>query len=184
MKNSLRLALASVALLTAPLSLSAAEACCAATKTTAAKSEGGCCAAKAQAQSVMLKIGGGDCSGINTALAKVKGVKSVETCSETKFTKVAFCGEQARTGKILTALRRAGYTVEAQRVTLSVDGLACGSCAEKVTQALSKVKGVADSKVCHESKQAVVDFNPRKVSEERIIAAIDAAGFKASEAMN
>ncbi len=163
---------------------SAKAASCADAKT-AQCSEGkgaACCAAKTQ--NVSLKLKNADCTGLQKALSQVKGVGSVETCPDSKFTKVAYNKDQVKEAKILAALKKAGYQVEAQRVTYAVQGMACGSCADKISGVLSKVKGVAEAKVCSESKTATIDFDPAKVSSSKIMAAINGAGFKASESIN
>ncbi len=188
MKMSLRiLAITAVlsALTLAP-SVRAADQCPVAAASAGCKvaGTGGCCAASAKAQTVMLKIKGGDCAAIQKSLSRVAGVSAVETCSETKFTKVAYSGNKVGADKIVAAVRKAGYEVEARRVTFAVEGLACGACSEKVGQALSKVKGVSDNAVCHEAKTATVDFDPKKVTTQKLVAAIKAAGFSATESMN
>lgn len=157
---------------------------CALTTKAKAKAETGsdCCAAKNQY--VLLKVSGGDCGALGDKLAKVKGVTGVETCSTTHFTKVAYNEDKVRSSRVISAIKNAGYKVDLQRVTYAVDGLACGECSGKVAQALTKLKGVADAHVCHESKQAVVDFDPNKISARKVLATIDRTGFKANEVMN
>lgn len=186
MNLSLRTLLTAAALITAPLALRAADdaKACAADSAgcSAAKTAACCSSAKQQHMSLKLKsAGGGD---PQTALAKVKGVSGVETCSDSKFTTVAFDKEVVREAKIRSALKKAGYQIEAQRVTYAVQGIACGSCADKISTALSKVKGVSETKVCSESKTATIDFDPAKVSAGKIMAAISGAGFKATESVN
>lgn len=194
MISSLRLALVASALIALPGSLLAedAGACCAATKATAAAGEccaagktaasGECCASSGQY--VMIKVKGKDTARLATALGKVDGVSGVETCTETKFTKIAYSKSKACPDTILAAVKDAGYRVETRRVAFAVEGMACGACADKVSKALTKVRGVSDVKVCTESKTATVDFNPGRVKGEQLVAALDAAGFKSSEALN
>jgi copper ion binding protein len=193
MTNSLKLLVASAALVVLPASLQAAgdstcstaKACCATTTATSttAKESGTCCAS-AKGNYVMLKLKGGDAGGISQTLSKLDGVSAADTCSESKFTKISFNQEKVCSSKIMTALKDAGYKVQTQRVTYAVEGLACGACTTKVTKALSKLKGVSETHVCSESKQAVIDFNPSKVTVEKILATLDATGFKASEVVN
>lgn len=180
--------LAAASLLALPASVmadgdcAACPACPAAKATTAAKGAT-CCPASAGTQSVMLKVKGNS-EAVGKVLTSLEGVSAAETCSESKFTKVAFNKDKVCSDSIFAALKKAGYRVEAQQVTYAVDGLACEACVDKVSKALSKVKGVADAKVCHISKKAVVEFDPNKVSADKVLAAIDATGFKASEAAN
>ncbi len=194
MKTPVRFVLAATALLALPLTLQAevkAEECpagktpcCAAAKADCSATAKAECCATAKASAVTLKIKNADNAALTAALGKLDGVTSVATCAESKFTKVGYSKDKVGSDKIMAALKKAGYQIETQRVTYSVDGLACGACTDKVSKALIKVKGVSDQKVCAVSKTAVVDFNPNKVSAEKVMAAIDAAGFKATEGVN
>lgn len=184
MKTPIRFLIAA-ALVALPLA-GRAEQCCAADKKADCKAtaSASCCAAKAGADSVMLKIKNVDNAALQAALGKVEGITGVETCSESKFTKVAFSKDKACSDKVMAAVRKAGYRIEARRLTLAVDGMACGACSDKVSKALSKVRGVTVNGVCSESKTATVDYNPRRVSAEKVFAALEAAGFKATESLN
>lgn len=175
------LAVAAAALMTLPGAVQAGEtATCPASKSDTAAST--CCASKGNY--VMLKLKGGDAGAISQSLAKLDGVQAADTCCQSKFTKISYDKDKVCAAKILAAVKSAGYKVQAQRVTYAVEGMSCGSCAEKISKSLSKLRGVSDAKVCTESKQATIDFNPGRISEEKILAAMDASGFKASAVMN
>ena len=132
----------------------------------------------------MLKVKGRHPEALGAALTKIDGVSAVDTCSESKFTKVAYNKDKVCADTIMAAVKEAGYKIETRRVSFAVEGLTCGGCADKASQALSKVKGVSEASVCHESKVATVDYNPNRVKAEKLIAALDAVGFKATESIN
>jgi len=186
MNHPIRILIASLSLSLLPLATQAGKeadcAACPASKAAATSTGGTCCASKGNY--VMLKLKGGNSEAISQTLAKVEGVSTANTCNESKFTTISFDKDKACSSKIMSALKTAGFKVQAQRVTYAVDGMSCGACSDKVSKALSKLKGVSDAKVCSESKQAVIDFNPSKVTEEKILATLDASGFKASAAVN
>ena len=189
MKRSLQILLASAAVAVLPLSLQAAgDADCAVcplsktTGTTTTAATATCSASKGNY--VMLKLKGGDATAISQTLAKLDGVSAADTCCESKFTKISYNKEKVCSSQITAALKDAGYKVQAQRITYAVDGLTCGGGSDQVTKALSKLKGVSTAKVCSETKQAVVDFDPARVSAEKILATLDATGFKGSELIN
>ncbi len=161
------------------------SACCAATKVSA-KASGQCsgdatACASAEGPSVSFKLKRSDRAKIMAALQSLDGVKSVDTCGDTKFTTVSFNKDKVCSDKIMAAVKSAGGSVQAQRTSFAVADISCGECADKVTKALSKVKGVADAHVCPVSKVATVDFNPGKTCSGTILAALDKAGFKATE---
>jgi copper ion binding protein len=181
MKNPIHIVAVAAALIV-PTSLFAGEECCPAAKASSSTAQAGCCSAKGQ--QVLLKIKASDAAALDRKLAALEGVTEAHTCPDSKYTKINFNTEKVCSDKLMTAIGKAGLSVEAQRVTYAIDGMSCGACSDKVTKALSKVKGVSDAKVCQESKQAVVEFNPKKVSAEKVLAAIDATGFKASPVVN
>lgn len=62
-------------------------------------------------------------------------------------------------------------------IKLSIEGMHCGACVRRVTNALAEVKGVHVDSV--EVGSASVAFDPEGVSPEQITAAIDRIGFTA-----
>ncbi len=65
-----------------------------------------------------------------------------------------------------------------ERITLNVTGMACGGCSHTVTQALLALDGVAEAAVSHVEGNAVVSYDPARVTPEQITAAIVAAGYQ------
>ena len=65
-------------------------------------------------------------------------------------------------------------------VTLKVEGMSCAACAFSVRTARKKLDGVKDAKVSSSESQAVVDYNPAKVTAEQMIDAVNKLGYKAS----
>jgi copper ion binding protein len=74
--------------------------------------------------------------------------------------------EQAATSKLATA-------------TISVEGMTCGGCVASVRQALLKREGVKSADVSLEKKQAIVKYDPAKVTPEQLVEAINQTGYKA-----
>lgn len=60
----------------------------------------------------------------------------------------------------------------ATTATLGVEGMTCGACATSVKVVLKKLDGVADAKVSLGDKQAVVTYNPARVTPEKMVEAI------------
>ena len=58
---------------------------------------------------------------------------------------------------------------------LSIDGMHCGACVRRVTDALQSVAGLQLDSV--EVGSARMTFDPAKASAENIIAAVDGIGF-------
>jgi len=84
----------------------------------------------------------------------------------------------------LVVLSAAAATAGAQatrteRLTLRVEGMHCGSCAERIEDTVGDLEGVVSATVDFEQTRAVVVYEPRRISPARIISAIEDAGFSA-----
>jgi copper ion binding protein len=144
---------------------------------TEAKSE--CTAAQ---KTLTLKVGGAvceaSCGKLVTALTRIQGVSKAESCTQSQMTKVSYDAAKVSECSLMSAVKEAGYTVEGQQVSLPVEGMQCGGCSTKVGKVLTSLEGVISGSACHESKQATVMFHPEKVSQDKIVAAIQSTGFK------
>lgn len=60
---------------------------------------------------------------------------------------------------------------------LSIEGMHCGACVRRVTDALAALQGVRVDSV--EVGSATVEFDPSTVTPGQIEAAVDHVGFKA-----
>lgn len=64
-----------------------------------------------------------------------------------------------------------------QQMTLAIDGMSCGHCVAAVRGALEELDGVHAENVSIGS--ATVDYDPAKATPREIVAAVDAAGYRA-----
>jgi copper chaperone len=64
-----------------------------------------------------------------------------------------------------------------EQMTLKVGGMSCGGCVKNVTAALLGLAGVGNAEVSLERGEALVDFDPEKVTRRQLAQAIDDAGF-------
>ena len=64
-----------------------------------------------------------------------------------------------------------------QTVTLDVPGMTCSSCPITVRKALSKVDGVQQVKASFKKREAVVTFDDKKTSVEKLSLASANAGY-------
>lgn len=62
-------------------------------------------------------------------------------------------------------------------VILKVEDMSCGGCVRNVTTVLKALPGVEDAVVSLEAAQAVVHYDPQRVSVEAMRAAVEDAGF-------
>lgn len=164
------------------------EACCAETpaataqKVAATKSPASATKAEAGLIKVSYQVDGVVCASCETKLTKVltslDGVKAPEVCHVSKTAKLAYDPKKVKEARLVAAIEKAGYTVKSETIQVSVEGMSCAGCSSKVSSAVAKLKGVKEQQVCHESKTAVVTFDPKTVSRDKVVAAIDQTGFK------
>ncbi len=61
---------------------------------------------------------------------------------------------------------------------LKIDGMVCSSCAALLEKKLSQMPGVHRAEVSFEKKQAILDYDPRRVDPSRFTKSVTAAGYK------
>lgn len=61
-------------------------------------------------------------------------------------------------------------------LTLQIDGMSCGHCVARVEKALSRLDGVEVRDI--EVGSAQMSYDPSRVSPDKILEAVDAAGYE------
>lgn len=70
---------------------------------------------------------------------------------------------------------------EEKSVKISIKGMSCMSCAANVKKTLSEIDGVKDVKVSLQDKNAIVTYDPKKVSTDQLKNSINKLGYKPGE---
>ena len=147
---------------------------------------------------VVVKVSGMTCDScafhIQNALTKVPGVKSADVSYEKGQAVVSYDPGATNPDAIRAAIDATGYKAgevisqtpqpsqpKLATAVIGVEGMTCGSCAVTTRLALSKVNGVSSAEMSFEKKEAKVTYDPALVTPDRLKAAIDEAGFKATE---
>lgn len=66
-------------------------------------------------------------------------------------------------------------------LTLSIQGMSCGHCVQSITTLLSTLEGVKVDQVT--IGEATLGYNPQRITPEKIIHAIEEAGYEARLSM-
>ncbi len=69
-------------------------------------------------------------------------------------------------------------TAEGTSVTMTVAGMKCGACSDKVTAALKALEGVNEAAVDHVAGTATVKVDSEKVTNDQLLAAVTALGYE------
>jgi Cu+-exporting ATPase len=118
------------------------------------------------------------CAGrVEKALKSVPGVNSASINLATEKASVRATPEVS-TGALYAAVKKAGYEVPSDTVSLSISGMTCASCVGRVERALNKVPGVTGVSVNLATEKAQV--TSVGVPVERLIAAVEKAGYDAA----
>lgn len=140
--------------------------------------------AECSQKTLTFKVGGAvceeSCGNLVKTLTSIKGISTAESCSESSMTKISYDPAKVKSAQIAAAIKKAGYKIEGQQVSLPVEGMACEACSTKVGKTLTSLEGVISGSACHQSKKATVLYDPAKLKAEQLVAAINGAGFKAS----
>jgi copper chaperone CopZ len=67
-----------------------------------------------------------------------------------------------------------------EKVNLAIEGMHCGSCAVGIQMLVSQMDGVSSVTVDYEGKKGSVEFDPAKVTLEKIIGSIKELGYTAT----
>lgn len=65
-----------------------------------------------------------------------------------------------------------------KKLTLSVSGMTCASCEHHIESEVIKLSGVSSVKASYANKSTVVEYDPQKVDEAKIVAAVNSTGYK------
>lgn len=66
-----------------------------------------------------------------------------------------------------------------EKLELHIEGMHCGACATGIQMLVSQMDGVKSVFVDYDGKKGTVEFDPAKVSKEKIMEEIASLGYKA-----
>jgi Cd2+/Zn2+-exporting ATPase len=119
------------------------------------------------------------CAGkVESALSNRTGVMGIDTRPTNGTVDVLYDPERTAPSTIVEAVESAGYAVDRGETTrLSVPDMDCSSCAGKVESALS-IDGVLDVDTRPTTGTVVIDYDPRTIGADGLIAAVESAGYE------
>lgn len=116
---------------------------------------------------------------IEKNLNKLPGVEAVVNFANEKA-RVSYDDQQITPPVLVDAIEKAGFHIAPQIVQLQLQKMTCAACGNHIEKALNKLPGVqASVNVANET--AKVQFNPALVNVNQLIAAVENAGYGATE---
>ncbi len=139
-------------------------------------------------ESQVLSIRGMTCAAcaqrIEKAVKKLPGVQqaAVNLASEKLFVEY---GEDATLEDIKAAVTKIGYEVEEKAanstIAIPIGGMTCAACSQRVEKVLNRLDGVVSASVNLATEKATVTYEPQKIRQSAIKAAIEKAGYQPLE---
>ena len=124
----------------------------------------------------------GTCSDkLTSTLTNLDGVSVKKACHKSGNVVVNYDEAKTDKTKVQTAIASTGLTVAAEKLSIPVSGMACVTCSDKLTAALTSLEGCTVGGVCHKSGHATVTIDPAKTTEAKVIETIEATGLKVTD---
>ncbi|KAJ0793113.1 putative translocase [Helianthus annuus] len=140
-------------------------------------------------RTITFKIGGMECASCSTSIESVlqelNGVESAIVSALQGQAVVKYVPELVGVKAIKEAVEDAGFEVtefseqDIAVCRLKINGMMCTSCSESVERALSMVEGVKKAVVGLALEEAKVNYDPNVINTDRIVEAVEDAGFGA-----
>ena len=136
-----------------------------------------------QTENVTLKITGMTCAAcaarIEKGLNKLPGVEKANVNLAVEKASVSFDPSQTTINDISAKIEDLGYQVIKDRVDLKISGMTCAACAARIEKGLNKLPGVYKAVVNLAAEKSSVEYEPAKISQKDIKAAIEKLGYGA-----
>ncbi|MFB6347000.1 MAG: heavy metal translocating P-type ATPase [bacterium] len=125
---------------------------------------------------------------VEDVLSDLDGVSEASVNFATERASIEFDASSVSVEQLENTVEEAGYELvvngkasagDIETVTYEIEGMSCASCAESIEEALSGVEGVTDASVNYGAETARVSHE-RSVSTDRLIEAVEGAGYGAS----
>src|SRR5215210_3298981 len=137
--------------------------------------------AKTQLVRITIPVTGMTCAScvrrVERALTQKEGVAEASVNFATEKASVAYDPSATSPGKVVGAIREAGYDADVRETTLGVTGMTCASCVGRVERALGKLPGVLEANVNLANERATVTYLGGEVEPKNLEKAVEGAGY-------
>ena len=122
------------------------------------------------------------CTGaVKDAILGLDGVSEATVNLATERATVVYDPSVTDMRSVEDAVKRAGYDVAKDEISLTIAGMHCATCAASVKEALEKVPGVTGARVNFALGRAAVEYDSRLDSRASLKRAVERAGYKVLE---
>jgi len=115
-------------------------------------------------------------------LGAMAGISHCGTCAKSGTVMVKYDPKTMKVADIEKAVTANGLKVTGHKTSMKVKGLSCQSCSNHLTTVLGKTEGIVNvDKVCHQSGNVMVTYDPKKTDMTKIKAAVHTTKYKVVE---
>ena len=133
-------------------------------------------------KTVSLPITGMSCASCAAKIEKgITGLSGIITASvnfATEKISITYDPEKVHLNDFVQTIKELGYGAGVESVTISVRGMSCASCVQKVTKALNRVEGVVSASVNFAAERADINYLPTVATLDDLMTAIRDAGYE------
>lgn len=135
---------------------------------------------------ITLGIAGMSCAACATRieknLSRMVGVTQAGVNLASEKATVTFDPAKTSVDLLIEQVKKTGYDVRAEDITLSISGMTCASCAARIEKALGKVDGVLNAAVNLATEKATVQYIAGQTNLDELVAAVHNTGYDAKVA--
>ncbi|RIV28764.1 Cu(2+)-exporting ATPase [Alicyclobacillaceae bacterium I2511] len=118
---------------------------------------------------------------IEKNVAKLPGVESIHVNLASERARVVL-DEQTTWQDVVQKIEKTGYKVPTSRGEFNITGMTCAACVARIEKVVGRLPGVSSIQVNLGTEKAGVEFVPGVADVQAIIAAVEKAGYGASQA--
>jgi len=118
-------------------------------------------------------------SHVEKAINTVPGIKDVMVNLADETANIRYDSRENILNEVLTSIKDSGYKVGLKSFTLSIKGMSCASCVNRVESALRGMEEVTDVVVNLATETAVVTYIGADIDFDEVLEVVEGAGYSA-----
>lgn len=134
-------------------------------------------------KTVSLPITGMSCAScaakIEKGLTGLSGIKSASVNFAVEKVIISYDPREVHLTDFIKTIKELGYGAGVETVVLSVQGMSCASCVDKIQKVVNRMDGVVSASVNLATEKANINYLPSIVNIDDFIKVINGAGYKA-----
>ncbi|SFS43738.1 heavy metal translocating P-type ATPase [Marininema halotolerans] len=131
-----------------------------------------------------LQISGMTCAAcanrIEKGISQMEGIASVHVNLATEKASLQYDPDQVTLSQVEDKVKDLGYDTVKEKIDLSIQGMTCASCAQRIEKGLKQLAGVNSVHVNLATEKAHVTYSPGAIQRKDLIAKVEQLGYEAT----